>query len=71
MPGSHNRLWGRNVSAVLHNQCSKPTFRKNAEHYVAYSALNVIYHDTISCMYQHIQAKMHQMCVISEQTAII
>ena len=48
------------------NQCSNPTFRKNAEHYIAYSALNVI-----SCMYQHIQAKIHQMCVISEQTAII
>ena len=53
------------------NQCSKPTIRKNTEYYEAYSALNVIYHDTISCTYQHIQAKMHQMCVISEQTAII
>ena len=54
------------------NQCSKPTLiLENAEYYVAYSALNAIYHDTISCTYQHIQAKMHQMCVISEQTAII
>ena len=67
MPGSHNLLPG---------QISPPepmfeTLRQNAEHYVACSALNVIYYDTISCMYQHIQAKMHQMCVISEQTAII
>ena len=53
------------------NQRSKPTFRKNAEHYVAYNAVYVIYYDTISCMYQHIQAKMLQSCVISEQTAII
>ena len=37
------------------NQRLKPTFRKNAEHYVA---LCVIYHDIISCMYQHNQAKM-------------
>ena len=51
------------------NQCSKPTFWKNTEYYVAYSALDAIYHDTISCTYQHIQAKMHQ--IISEQTAII
>ena len=43
----------------LPNQRSKPTFRKNAEHYVAYNALYVIYLDTISCMYQHIQAEMH------------
>ena len=48
------------------NQRSKPLFRKNAEHYVAYNALHLIYRDTL----QHIQAKM-QMCVISEQTAII
>ena len=70
MPGSH--IFGAEM--FPRNQCSKPTFRKSAEHYVAYSALNVMYHDTISCMYQHnifIQAKMHQMCVISEQTAII
>ncbi len=50
-------------------QRSKPAFRKNAEHYVAYNALHVIYHDTIRQL-QHIQAKM-QICVISEQTAII
>ena len=31
------------------NQRSKPIFRKNAEHYVAYNALHAIYHDTISC----------------------
>ena len=31
----------------------------------------VIYHDTIRCMHQHIQAKMHQICVITEQIAII
>ena len=31
------------------NQRSKPIFRENAEHYVAYNALYVIYHDTISC----------------------
>ena len=31
------------------NQRSKPIFRKTAEHYVAYNALHVIYHDTISC----------------------
>ena len=68
------------------NQRSKPIFRKNAEHYIAYNALHVIYHDTISCniyiyiyiyiIYSHdivldnIQAKM-QICLISEQTAII
>ena len=68
MPGSHNRL---GAEMFPRNQCSKPKFRKTAEHYVAYSALNVIHHDTISCMYQHILAKMQQMCVISEQTAII
>ena len=50
------------------NQRSKPIFRKNAEHYVAYNALHVIYRDIISL--QHIQAKM-QICVISEQSAII
>ena len=53
------------------NQCSKPTFRKKAERYVAYNALCVIDHDTISCMYRHIQAKLHQICVFSEQTGII
>ena len=43
------------------NQGSKPTFRKNAEHYVAYNALHVIHHDTTSCMYEHIiQAKMYK-----------
>ena len=70
MPGSVTQLtFGAEMFPW--NQCSNPTFRKNAEHYIAYSALNVIYLDTISCMYQHIQAKIHQMCVISEQTAII
>ena len=62
MPGSHLPTFGAEM--FPRNQCSKPTFRKSAEHYVAYSALNVIYHDTISFMYQHIQAKMHQMCVL-------
>ena len=61
MPGSHNLLSGQ--------KCFRGT--NTCEHYVAYSALNVIYYDTISCMYQHMQAKMHQMCVISEQIAII
>ena len=49
------------------NQRSKPIFRKTAEHYVAYNALHVIYHDTISCNI----FKLMQICVISEQTAII
>ena len=75
MPCSHNRLLGQKyfgrANVRLLGQRSKPTFRKNAEHYVAYNAVYVIYHDTISCMYQHIQAKMLQSCVISEQTAII
>ena len=68
MPGSHNRLLGQ--------KCFRGTNVRNQHlertHYVAYNALCVIYyHDTISCMYQHIQAKMHQICVFSEQTAII
>ena len=45
------------------NQRSKPTFRKNAEHYLAYNALHVIYHDTISCNIV-LKAKM-QKCVYS------
>ena len=61
---------------LLTEQCLLPTSEKfqprakNTEHYVAYNALCVS--STISCMYQHIQAKMHQIiCVFSEQTAII
>ena len=46
------------------NHRSKPIFRKNAEHYVAYNALYVMYHDTISCMYQHIQFQA-KMCLQS------
>ena len=38
MPVSHKQVLGQ-----------KPTFRNNAEHYVVYNALHVIYHDTISC----------------------
>ena len=69
MPGSHNLLSGQKCfrGTNVRNQ----HLRQNAEHYIAYSALNVIYYDTISCIYQHIQAKMQQMCVITEQTAII
>ena len=47
------------------NQRSKPTFRKNTEHYVAYNALYVMIL-LVVCI-NHIQAKI---CVISEQTAI-
>ena len=70
MPGSHNRLLGQKCFRGT-NVRNKNLERSTAVHYVAYSALNVIHHDTISCMYQHILAKMHQMCVISEQSAII
>ena len=49
------------------NQRSKPTFRKNTEHYVTYNALHVIYHDTISFNI----VKIRCICVISEQTAIM
>ena len=68
MPGSHNRLLGQKC---FHGTNVRTQHLENAEHYIAYSALNAIYLDTISCMYQHIQTKIHQMCVISEQTAII
>ena len=47
MPVSHKRVLAEEMFPP--NQRSKPTFRKNAEHYVAYNALHVIYHDTISC----------------------
>ena len=43
------------------NQRSKLTLRKNAEHYVAYNALHVIYHDIISCNI----FKLSCICVIT------
>ena len=50
MPGSVTQLtFGAEM--FPRNQCSNPTFRKNAEHYIAYSALNAHdYLDNISCI---------------------
>ena len=42
------------------NQRSKSIFRKNAEHYVAYNELHVIYHDTISCNILKLRCKCVQ-----------
>ena len=64
---SHNRLLGQKC---FHGTNVRTQHLERTLSTIAYSALNVIYLDTISCMYQHIQAKIHQMCVISEQTAI-
>ena len=44
------------------NQRSKPIFRKNAEHYVAYNTFHVIYHDTISCNIFKLDANWSNQC---------
>ena len=54
-------------TSALANELWCSVKRTLVVHYVAYNALHVIYHDTISCNI----FKLRCLCVISEQTAII
>ena len=65
MPVSHNQVLGQ--KCFRQTNVRNQHLERTSEHYVAYNALHVIYHDTISCNI----FKLRCICVISEQTAII
>ena len=64
MPVSHNQVLGQKCfrRTNVRNQHLERTLST-----IAYNALHVIYHDTVSCNI----FKLRCICVINEQTAII